>query len=60
VRRILNEVGFEAVSITRKEKSEEIIKNWNFKEGTERVVFSAYITARKPKKSVDDENDTEK
>jgi hypothetical protein len=48
VRRILIELGFEAVSITRKEKSEEIIKNWNFKEGTEQLVFSAYITARKP------------
>jgi len=50
VRQILNDAGFDGVFITRKEKSEEIIKNWNFEEGTERVVFSAYITARKPTK----------
>jgi hypothetical protein len=48
VRQILNRLGFESVSITRKENSEEIIKNWNFKEGTEHLVFSGYITARKP------------
>jgi len=48
VRQILNDAGFDGVFITRKEKSEEIIKNWNFKEGTEQLVFSAYITARKP------------
>jgi arsenite methyltransferase len=48
VRGILNGLGFEAVSITRKRNSEEIIKNWNFREGTESFVFSAYITARKP------------
>jgi len=48
VRGILNGLGFEAVLITRKPNSEEIIKNWNFREGTEGFVFSAYITATKP------------
>jgi hypothetical protein len=48
VRQILIGLGFEDVSITRKENSEEIIKSWNFKEGTERFVFSGYITAKKP------------
>jgi len=41
-------LGFEDISIVRKENSEEIIKGWNFQEGTERVVFSGYITAQKP------------
>jgi hypothetical protein len=48
VRQILIGLGFEDVSITKKENSEEIIKSWNFKEGTEHFVFSAYITATKP------------
>jgi hypothetical protein len=54
-------LGFEDISIVRKENSEEIIKGWNFKEGTERIVFSAYITAQKPtEKSVGGhENDKE-
>ena len=45
---MLTGLGFEDISITRKENSDEIIKSWNFKEGTERLVFSGYITARKP------------
>jgi len=49
VRQILNGLGFEGVSITRKDKSEEIIKSWNLGEGTERLVFSAYVTASKPR-----------
>jgi len=48
VRLILEKVGFEDVSITKKEKSEQIIKSWNLGAGTEKMVFSAYITARKP------------
>ncbi len=48
VRQILDELGFEAVAINKKDGSEEIIKGWNLGVGTERMVFSAYITARKP------------
>jgi len=48
VRQILNELGFEAISITRKDNSEEIIKGWNLGQGTEQMVFSAYIKAKKP------------
>lgn len=48
VRQILNGLGFESISITRKYNSEQIIKTWNTGEGTEHMVFSAYIEARKP------------
>jgi hypothetical protein len=48
VRQILIDLGFQDVSITRKENTEEIIKSWNFKEGTEKIVSSCYITAKKP------------
>jgi hypothetical protein len=48
VRQILDELGFEAISVKKKENSEEIIKSWNLGTGTERLVFSACITARKP------------
>jgi hypothetical protein len=50
VRNILNELGFESISITKKDKSEEIIKSWNMGKGTERLVFSAYVKAKKPSK----------
>ena len=45
---MLRELGFEALSIRRKEKSEEIVKGWGFKAGVEYLVFSADIRARKP------------
>jgi arsenite methyltransferase len=48
VRQILDELGFETVIITRKDRSEEIIKGWNLGVGIEQMVFSAYITAQKP------------
>jgi hypothetical protein len=48
VRQILNGLGFEAISITKKEKSEQIIKSWNVGEGTEHMVFSACLTAKRP------------
>jgi hypothetical protein len=48
VRQILIGLGFEDVSITRKENTEAVIKSWNFKEGTERCVSSCYIRAKKP------------
>ena len=44
----MDDLGFEAVSVIKKLKGEEIIKSWNFGVGTERLVFSAYIIARKP------------
>jgi len=48
VRQILNGLGFKTISITRKDNSEQVIKSWNAGKGTEHMVFSAYIKARKP------------
>lgn len=45
---MLAEIGFEAISIERKAQSDEIIRSWNFGPGTEKLVFSGYIRARKP------------
>jgi len=33
--------------IRDKEKSDEIIRSWNFGEGVQNMVFSAYVQARK-------------
>jgi len=48
VRQILNRLGFESITITKKDNSEQIIKSWNVGKGTEFIVFSAYIQAGKP------------
>jgi hypothetical protein len=48
VENILSELGFQDISIQRKDQSEKIIKGWNVGEGAENVVFSAYIQAVKP------------
>lgn len=48
LKEILGKAGFVQVVIKDKDNSEEIIKSWNFGEGVEKMVFSAYITARKP------------
>ena len=48
LKEILEKVGFGDILITEKEKSDEIIKGWNFGEGVEQMVFSAYIKAKKP------------
>jgi hypothetical protein len=47
VEEILNRVGFQDITITPKEQSEEIIRGWNVAENAEKVVFSAYIQAVK-------------
>ena len=44
---ILEKAGFKDIVIRDKEKSDKIIKSWNFGEGVENMVFSAYIQARK-------------
>jgi hypothetical protein len=49
LKHILEKAGFMDIFIEDKDNSDEIIKNWNFGEGVERMVFSAYIKARKPK-----------
>jgi N-acetylglutamate synthase-like GNAT family acetyltransferase len=48
VKQILSDLGFEKITITPKEQSEEIIRGWNVAEAAEKVVFSAYLEAVKP------------
>jgi hypothetical protein len=48
LKHILEKAGFVDILIEDKDNSDEIIKNWNFGEGVERMVFSVYIKARKP------------
>jgi hypothetical protein len=48
VKQILSGVGFDKITISPKEQSEEIIRAWNVAESAEKVVFSAYIQAVKP------------
>jgi hypothetical protein len=48
LKRMLEAAGFTDIAIRDKEKSDDIIKSWNFGEGVENMVFSAYIQARKP------------
>jgi len=43
---ILKQAGF--ANIDDKANSDEIIKSWNFGAGVEKMVFSAYVKARKP------------
>jgi hypothetical protein len=45
---ILEKAGFTDIEIQDKDNSDEIIKSWNFGDGVEKMVFSAYIKARKP------------
>jgi len=45
---ILTRTGFQNILIVDKQNSDEIIKSWKFGEGVEKMVFSAYITAKKP------------
>ena len=48
LKRMLEAAGFTDIAIKDKEKSDEIIKGWNFGEGVENMVFSAYIQTKKP------------
>ncbi len=48
VKRILSDLGFQKITITQKEQSEEIIRGWNMAQSAEKVVFSAYIQTVKP------------
>lgn len=50
VRQILEEQGFEKISITREDNSDLIIRNRDFGNGTEQMVFSAYIRAARPER----------
>ena len=48
LKEILGKAGFVQVIIQDKDNSDEIIKGWNFGDGVEKMVFSAYVTAGKP------------
>jgi hypothetical protein len=48
LRSLLSNAGFADIVIEDKDNSDDIIKSWNFGEGTEQMVFSAYIQAKKP------------
>jgi arsenite methyltransferase len=48
LQKILKKSGFTDIVIQNKDNSDEIIRSWNFGEGVERMVFSAYIKATKP------------
>jgi hypothetical protein len=47
VKKILSDLGFQRITISPKDQSEEIIRAWNVAESAEKVVFSAYIQAVK-------------
>ena len=49
LKQLLSGAGFTDVVIQDKGNSDEIIRSWNFGEGVEKMVFSAYITSSKPK-----------
>lgn len=48
LRNLLCNAGFIDIEIQYKDNSDDIIKSWNFGEGTEKMVFSAYILAKRP------------
>jgi hypothetical protein len=48
LKRVLLKAGFGDIVIQGKDNSEEIIRSWNFGDGVEKMVFSAYVQARKP------------
>lgn len=48
LQKLLSNAGFAEIVIQDKDNSDEIIKSWNFGEGVEKMVFSAYIQAKKP------------
>jgi len=48
LRDLLSNAGFAGIVVQDKDNSDDIIKSWNFGEGTEKMVFSAYIQARRP------------
>lgn len=45
---MLEAAGFCNITIKDKEKSDDIVKGWNFGKGVENMVLSAYIQAKKP------------
>lgn len=46
--KLLSTAGFVDIIIKDKNNSDDIIRSWNFGEGVEKMVFSAYIQAKRP------------
>jgi hypothetical protein len=45
---MLRASGFIGITVNGKEKSDELIRRWDFGERVENMVFSAYIQAKRP------------
>jgi arsenite methyltransferase len=52
LKRILGEAGFTDIVVQEKDNTDEIIRSWNFGEDVEKMVFTAYVKARKPSGSI--------
>ncbi len=52
LKEILTKAGFTEITVLDKDNSDEIIRSWNFGEGVEKMVFSAYVKAIKPDEAV--------
>ena len=48
LKEVLGKAGFRDIIIREKDNTDEIIRNWKFGEGVEKMVFSAYVKAGKP------------
>jgi len=48
LKEVLGRAGFGDIVIQEKDNTDEIISSWNFGEGVEKMVFSAYVQARRP------------
>jgi hypothetical protein len=48
LKQVLGKAGFIDIVIQEKDNTDKIIRSWNFGEGVEKMVFSAYVKARKP------------
>ena len=48
LKKTLENAGFVDLAIQDKDNSDDIIRSWGFGRGVEKMVFSAYIQARKP------------
>lgn len=51
LRTTIEKTGFTDIDIVAKEDSDRIIRSWNFGEDVKKMVFSAYIKAKKPERN---------
>lgn len=48
LQKLLVSAGFSEIEILTKDNSDDIIRGWNFGDGVEKMVCSAYVRAGKP------------